>query len=55
MKASRELSAHSHSVTPDRISALNLCTNSMRFTELSKDCLDAVLDLLGCYNKISQI
>ena len=47
MKASHELSAHCHSVTPDKISALHLCTNSIRFTELCEDCEDAVLNLLG--------
>jgi len=38
MKASHELSANYHSVTPENISALHLCINSMSFTELSKDC-----------------
>ena len=47
MKASLELSAHCHSVIPDRICASQLCTNSIRFTELSEDCEDAVLVLLG--------
>ena len=55
MKASHELSANYHSVTPDSINAFQLVyPNSMKFTELSKDCQGAVLVLLGCYNKRSQ-
>ena len=38
MKARGKLSAHCHSVKPDRISASHLSTNSMGFTELSEDC-----------------
>ena len=38
MKARHELSASYHSVTSDNINDLNHCINSMRFTELSKDC-----------------
>ena len=39
MEASHELSANHHSITPDSINAFQLVyPNSMKFTELSKDC-----------------
>ena len=54
MKARHKLSVNYLSLTPVKISALHFCVNSMKFTELSKDCQDGVLVLLGCYNKRSQ-